>query len=186
MLYGLPLCFLLCCCGGLGLLFIGLRRRDKRQQKEASGKGSASIQELVLPRRVIETVDWVASQLGLDDYTEEEELNLPRRMIETSVCALTLDDGDEMISRTESFNSTATSLSQASDARPVSKADAVAHVPSLETVLSADSDVIDDALWEQEVELIRRMGSCRARAALGEEEDDEPRADTGVNSDEQV
>lgn len=109
---------------------------------------------------MMETVDSKPFGLGLTDEDDELELALPRRVLPTT---------DDMPSRTESFNSTASSFSQASDFGHLPTSSGNFHRPALETVPSVEvdpDDAFDAALWELESAMIRHLSSARADAGL--------------------
>lgn len=132
-----------------------------------------------MSRRTLETQD---VQPIVEDYMEaEEELTVWRRTIDTLVCGvselgsiirLASDDGDDDLSRTDSFGSSSTaSLSQASRTSSFNHVHVAQQrrVPHLETVPSV-GDVLpyepsdEQALARHELDLINRLSMRRSQA----------------------
>ena len=162
------------------LIFGG--RRRKRKERDGDGLFGDGDDWLDLPRRV----------LGTDECAFDREvdlsidLNVTRRCLTTGDSASTdsqpsvvhLRDpgsfysGEGAPSRTDSFNSSATSLSHepsVTDLNVTRRCIATyGRPPALATVPSQEiaDDALDAKLAEQEIELIRRLQSSRSFAIL--------------------
>ena len=185
---------LLCCCCGCMLCVVFVMRRRRKRKREADGELYATdqmeIEELGLTRRVIAT-DWGQSERE----AEIEDLGMTRRCITTAKWGFGEDvrpvkdlreqgalpgyTDDDLPSRTASFgSSSAASVSHASSkaasihqgtAHEIHMSYSYGHRPMLATVPSQElppSEVLDTSLFEQELELIRRLSLSRTQAIL--------------------
>ena len=190
------LCLLCCCCGCMLCIAFMMRRRRKRKReangvlnlKDATDE--MEIEELGLTRRVIAT-DWGQPERE----AEIEDLGMTRRCITTATWGFTEEarpvkdlweqgalpgyPDDDLPSRTASFDSSsAASVSQASSkaasihqgtANEIHVSYSYGHRPMLATVPSQElppADALDTSLFEQELELIRRLSLSRTQAIL--------------------
>ena len=155
-------------------------RTHECQPEEMDDDSSSSVdEELELSRRVLST----GGNGSSEEEHVDEELVLPRRNLATSVCQL--HDQDEWrvpevddLSRTNSLDSSAsTSFSQASRASSFNECVMPAprkRKPLLETVPSIGDVLVDgeqspdlhddEAIFQAELDLIRRLSSSRVLA----------------------